>query len=188
MPDAPKSDVADTLEGLRSTLEAALHLTRDLTSDGVFGRLLGAFRDMPAADRGIIVGAIEREVKARVLSRATQGVTGQSMVPNPHARLYVRAHETGIDRNLLERDEMMVAMARAMRVAGLIPSLPEIHASWREATREAVGAVDDATRTVVEGLMREVLGFIAEARAAERSEESDPPGSSPGTPERANRS
>jgi hypothetical protein len=188
MPDDPKSGVANTLEGLRSTLEAALHLTRELTSDDVLGRLLNAFRDIPADDRGVIVGAIEREVNARALSRATEGVTGQSMVPNPHARLYVRAHETGIDRNLLERDEMMNAMSRAMRVAGLIPSLPEVHASWRDATREAVETIDDSTRAVVEGLMREVLGFIADVRSAEHGKESDSPGSSPGTPERANRS
>lgn len=187
MPDDPPSDVGDTLEGLRSTLETALQLTRELTSDDVLGRLLRAFRDMPADDRGVILAAIEREVKARALSRATESVTAQSMVPNPNARLYVRTHEPQIDRNLLERDEMMVSMARAMRVAGIIPCVPDIHASWREATREAVEAIDDPTRTVVEDLLREVLGFIADVRAAERNARSDPPGS-PETPERVKRS
>ncbi len=90
---------------------------------------------------------------------------------------------SSIDRNLLERDEMMVATARAMRVAAVIPSVPEIYASWREATREAIDVTDEPVRAVVEGLLREMLGFIAAVREDERIAASLP--LVPGSQERA---
>jgi hypothetical protein len=126
---------------------------------------------MPAEDRPAILEAVEREVQARKLSFATEGMSGQSMVPNPHARLYLRVHEAALDRNLLERDEMMIAMVRGMRAATLIPAVPDIYASWRDATREAMEHVDEATRTVTERLMQDVLGCIAAAGAAEPAAE-----------------
>jgi len=163
------------LETLQATLEAALGVARELSGDRLLGRLITAFREMPAQDRAVLIEAIEREVKARNLSRATEAVTGQSMVPNPNARLYLRAHETGFDRNLLERDEMMIATVRAMRVATIIPSVPEIHESWRAAVREAMQHVDQATRIVVEQLVVEMLGFVREANAAEGDAETPTP-------------
>lgn len=171
MSDEPTTN-STALQHLQATLEAALHLTREMTADQVLARLLAVFRIMPAEDRPAILDAVEREVQARKLSLATESVSGQSMVPNRNARLYLRVHEAALDRNLLERDEMMIAMARGMRAAILIPAIPDIHASWREATREAMEHVDEATRAVTEQLMREVLEFIAEARAAERGAES----------------
>jgi hypothetical protein len=105
-------------------------------------------------------------------------VTGQAMVPNPHARLYVRTHESVFDRNLLERDEMMIATIRAMRVASIIPNVADIYASWRDATREAMQHVDGATRAVVERLVLDVLAFLREARTADGSVESSSPATS----------
>jgi hypothetical protein len=173
MDQEPTRDIVGTLEGLQSTLEAALHLTRELTEDTMLCRWLGAFRAIPSEDRAVVVEAIERELKARALSRATEDVTGQSMVPNPHARLYVRAHESTFDRNLLERDEMMIATVRGMRVASIIPNVPDIHASWQAATREALEHVDAETRKAVERLVCEVLEML---RAV------DVPGSDAGPP------
>ena len=134
MGDEPTTD-STGLEHLEAALAEALELTRTLAADPVLTRLLAAFRLMPAEDRGVVVGAIEREVKARKLSLATEDVSGQSMVPNPNARFYLRAHESSFDRNLLERDEMTIAMVRAMRAATLIPAVPDIYASFREASR-----------------------------------------------------
>ena len=167
MGDEPTTD-STGLEHLEAALAEALELTRTLAGDPVLARLLAAFRLMPAEDRGVVVGAIEREVKARKLSLATEDLSGQSMVPNPNARFYLRAHESSFDRNLLERDEMTIAMVRAMRAATLIPAVPDIYASFREASREAMQHVDEATRAIVERLLQEVAGFIAEARQAEQ--------------------
>lgn len=173
------------LEELRVALEGAVHMARELAANQLFARLLAAFEAMPAQDRPVIIDAIEREVKARKLSAATEGVSGQSMVPNRHARLYVRAHESVLDRNILERDEMMIATVRGMRAATLIPAVPDIYASWREATREAMAHVDEATRTIVERLVHEILGFIAEVRAAECEAEPLPPATAGATPKDA---
>jgi hypothetical protein len=162
------------LQHLQATLEAALHLAREMTADQLLVRMLAAFRSMPAEDRPVIIDAIEREVQARKLSLATESMSGQSMVPNAHARLYLRAHESAFDRNLLERDEMMIATVRGMRAATLIPAIPAIYASWQEATREAMQHVDEPTRAVTERLVHEVLRFIAAARAAESAVESLP--------------
>lgn len=158
-------DVALALESLQSTLEAALSLTQELAGDAVLARLLAAFWEMPAEDRTVVVGALEREVQARALSRATEEVTGQSMVPNPHARLYLRAHETAVERQVLERNEMMVALLRAMRVASIIPAVPEIYASWTGAMREAIQRVDPGARAAVARLVQDVLTLLAEAGA-----------------------
>jgi hypothetical protein len=172
MDEDPTTD-STPLQHLEATLEAALQLTHEMTADRVLSRLLAVFRAMPAEDRPAIIDALEREVTARKLSLATEGMSGQSMVPNPHARLYLRAHDSTFDRNLLERDEMMIATVRALRAATLIPAIPEVYASWRDATREAMEHVDDAIRAVAERLMHEVLGFIVEARAME--DEAAPP-------------
>jgi hypothetical protein len=182
MGDEPTTD-STGLQHLEATLEAALDLTRSLAGDPVLARLLAAFRLMPADDRAVVVGAIEREVKARKLSLATEAASGQSMVPNPNARFYLRAHESSLDRNLLERDEMTIATVRGMRAATLIPAVPEIHASWREATREATQHVDAATRATVERLLHEVLGFLAAASAAEQGGDAAPP-SAPTAPQK----
>ena len=166
MADEPTTE-STPLEHLEATLEAALHLAREMAGTREMMRLLAVFRSMPAEDRGTILEALEREVKARKLSLATEGMTGQSMVPNRNARLYLRAHESGFDRNLLERDEIMIATVRGMRAAVLIPAVPDIYASWQDATREAMRHVEEPIRVAVERLVHEVLGFITEARADE---------------------
>ena len=88
------------------------------------------------------------------------------------------------DRSMLERDEMMVATVRGLRVATLIPAIPDVYASWQAASLDAMREVDETTRTTVERLLHELLGFIALARELELAE--DPPPVTPGaTPERA---
>ena len=185
MADEPTTE-STPLEHLEATLEAALHLTREMTGDQLLSRLLAAFRSMPLEDRGAIIEAVEREVKARKLSLATEGMTGQSMVPNRNARLYLRAHESGFDRNMLERDEMMIATVRGMRAAMFIPAVAEIYASWQDATREAMRQVDEPVRAAVEQLVQEVLRFIAEVRAEES--EPPPPAADQSTPRNARES
>ena len=121
MGDEPSSKTP--LEHLQRTLEAALDFARELTADHVLVRLLAAFRAMPAEDRSVVIGALEREVAARKLSLATEAASGQTMVPNPNARFYMRAHETTFDRSMLERGEMTIATVRGMRAATLIPAV-----------------------------------------------------------------
>ena len=162
---------AEVLEDLRNALETAADLARDLSEDQLLGRIIAAWRAMPMQDRPVIVGILEREVTGRVLSRATEKAVGQSTHVNPNARLYVRSHDSQFDRRMFDRDEMMIADVRAMRIASLIRNVPEIYATWKAAMREAMDQVDDRTRAIAEQLLRDVLESIAEARAAERAAE-----------------
>jgi hypothetical protein len=150
------------LQELCDVIGRATELTSTLTEDAILQRLLEVFRLMPLEDRATIVSAIEREVQARRLSRATERTTGQAMHANPHARLYVRSHETAVPRSMLERDELMLAMLSAMRVAPIL-LVPDIHASWEAGTRDALVHVDESTRRAVADLMREALAWVEEA-------------------------
>ena len=162
---------AEVLEDLRNALETAADLARELSEDQLLGRIIAAFRAMPMQDRPVIVGILEREVTGRVLSRATEKAVGQATHVNPNARLYVRSHDSQLDRRMFDRDEMMIADVRAMRIACLIRNVPEIYETWKAAIREAMDQVDDPTRAVAEQLLHDVLDSIADARASERAAE-----------------
>jgi hypothetical protein len=172
MAHEPTQGATATLEQLQITLEVALGIVLELAGDDQLRRLIAVFRAMPTQDRPIILDVLEREVTGRVLARATEKAIGQSTHPNPNARLYVRAHDSGFDRRLYDRDEMMIADIRGLRVACLIRNVPEIYAIWKDAMREAMDHVDEATRTIAEQLLHDVLGCISEARAAARTEDS----------------
>jgi hypothetical protein len=159
-----------TLHELADVIDAAVRLADAIANDPMLQRLLEAFRLMPLEDRATILRAIEREVQARRLSSATQDATGQSMHPNPHARLYLRSHEKVVPRNMLERDELMFAMLSGMRVTPILLT-PDIHASWVEGTREAMGHLDHTARAAVEQLLREALVILDEVRRAEDHDE-----------------
>ena len=155
-----------TLEQLTEVIEIAAGLADALATDPVLQRVIEAFRLMPLEDRGTVVAALEREVKARRLSLATENVTGQSMHPNPNARFYLRSHEKAVPRNLLERDELMLAMLSMIRVTPLL-LVPDIHAAWTDGTREALEHVEPAARTAMAQVLREVLAMVEESPSTE---------------------
>jgi hypothetical protein len=148
---------------LGELVDALAHAERavaDAIADPLLGRLLSAFLAIPAEDRAVLIGAIEREVQARRLSRGTEAMTGQVMHPNPHARLYLRSHATSVPRQLLEHDELMLAMLSAFRVTPILLD-PDVHGNWLDATREALAHVDAATRGVIGQLLAEVMALVA---------------------------
>lgn len=159
-----------TLEQLETTLEAALALLLELANDDLLRRLITVFSSMPSGDRPVIIGVLEREVTGRLLSRATEKPIGQSTHPNPHARLYVRAHASGFERQLYDRDEMMLADIRGLRIGCLIRNVPGIYALWKDAMREAMDHVEEPTRAIAEELVHDILDCIAQARAAAQAE------------------
>ena len=152
------------LRKLADIIEKATHLAEAMIADGILQRVIEAFRLMPLEDRDPIATAIEREVQARRLSRATEDTTGQTMHANPNARLYMRAHEQSLPRQLLERDDLMLAMLKGMRVSPIL-LVPDIHASWVDGTREAIEHLDATTRAAVAQLLRETLTLVDEAEA-----------------------
>jgi hypothetical protein len=173
MADSPPT--GRTLEQLEDTLEAAIALVTELAGDNLLRRMIEAFRAMPSEDRPVIIGILEREVLGRVLARGTERPIGQSTHVNPNARLYVRAHEGDFDRRLFDRDGMMIADIRAMRIATIIRNIPEVRALWKEAMREALDHVDEGTWKVAEDLLHDVLECIADARTAGPSSAAEAP-------------
>jgi hypothetical protein len=162
----PSRKSPEAFEDLRKALAQAAGLADELANDPLLGRLIAVFRAMPLSDRAPIVGVLEREVTGRTLSRATEKPIGQETHVNPNARLYVRAHNSTLDARHFDKDEMVIANVRAMRIATLIRYVPEIYATWKDAIREAMDHVDDSNRTVAEELLNDVLAAIAEARKA----------------------
>jgi hypothetical protein len=157
------TDAVERLETLVATLQVALELANGVAHDRVLQRLFAAFKAMPAEDRDVIVGVIEREVHARRLSRATEGITGQGARPNPNARLYVRTHGREAQRSDFERDEMALATMRALKVPPLL-TIPEVRDEWRAATRQALAESDPAVYSVMEDLLVEALAMVRERR------------------------
>ena len=156
---------AETLEYLGHTVRAAAQLASEIVKEPLLARLIKVFHLMPVADRTVVLEAIERDVQARLLSLATEKVTGQATHPNPNARLYVRTHGAEATRGDLERREMFQATVRMARVAPLL-MVPEIHAEWVDATSEALRSVSPEERSVIETLIRDVLGMIAQCAPA----------------------
>ena len=183
MTTAAQDDISSLIEALRSYLDRAAEIAGELATDALLVRLIAVFRDMPFQDRPVIIGILEREVAGRLLSRATEKAVSQETHVNPNARLYVRAHNTTVDHRIFDRDEMMIADVRAMRIASAIRYIPELYVLWKEALREAMDHVDEPTRAVAEELLRDGLAAIADARAADQAKgeqpESDPDAATP---------
>ena len=152
---------------LQKALAAAVDLAQRLSDDPLLRRIVAVFEQMPLQDREPILAILEREVTGRRLSRATEKPVGQSTHVNPNARLYVRAHSTQLDAQHFDRDEMVIADVRAMRIAPMIRYVPEIYETWKAALREAMDHVDDNLRCVAEQLVGDVLAAIADARATD---------------------
>jgi hypothetical protein len=166
MEDSPADAPLTVFERLQNYLGTALEIARELANDALLGRLIAVFQAMPFQDRPVIIGILEREIAGRTLSRATEKAVGQETHVNPNARLYVRAHNTGIDHRIFDRDEMMIADVRAMRIAGLVRNIPQIYELWKDALLEAVQQVEDDTLANAEQLLRDGLAAITAARAA----------------------
>jgi hypothetical protein len=167
MGEEPIARDGTSLGNLQVTLEAALHLLRELADDDLLRRMIAAFHAMPDGDRPIVVDVLEREVKGRLLSQATEDSIGQSTRPNPNARLYIRSFESGFDRRALEHDDMLIANVRTMQASAVIHGIPETYALWKDAMRAAMDEVDDATRATFAEMLGHILRCIAEKEAPE---------------------
>ena len=167
MGEGPTARDGTALGNLQITLEAALHLLRELADDDLLRRVTAAFHAMPEGDRPVVVDVLEREVRGRLLSQATEDSIGQSTRPNPNARLYIRSFESGFDRRALEHDDMLIANVRTMQASAVIRGIPETYAIWKDAMRTAMDEVDDATRATFAEMLGHILRCIAERQVSE---------------------
>jgi len=121
--------------------------------------LLAVFAKVPTVDREVLVGLLEREVQAKELTDATAGaMTGLSLRPNPHARLYVRVIEA---EPAQENEKIILASTRAMRMVSQV--VGPIRDRWRGATLESLRRLDPDERKAVATFCEEVLDLVAEA-------------------------
>src|SRR5262249_56547040 len=90
---------------LSALLRTALDFTADLGGDAHLPRLLGAFAQVPAADRKPLLEKLESEVQARQRSAEMgDGVVGP---PNPLSSLYVRLYENERPVPSVSRDSLL---------------------------------------------------------------------------------
>ena len=175
----------EAVGSLSTLLEVAASLVRRIQDDPLLQRLVKVFEAMPVEDRPTIIGVLEREVLGRHLSRGTEKPVGQSSRPNPHARLYIRVHETPADSLQFDLEQMRVANVRALRVGQIIRGVPGIHDLFKRAIRAAMDEVDEPTRQIAEALLNDVLTALNEARAAATATENAAPPELPATTEEA---
>jgi hypothetical protein len=116
----------DGFEAVKSLLDVAQRLVCDLQNDPSLARLLTVFGRMPEEDREIIIGAMEREVQTRLLSReVADSLTKIALRPNPNARLYLRVVEPEDRSNEVE----MMAFFRASY--SLLRGIDSLDPQWR---------------------------------------------------------
>jgi len=148
----------DGFEAVKSLLEVAERLVCDLQNDPSLARLLTVFGRMPEEDREIIIGALEREVQTRLLSRAVaDSLTKIALRPNPNARLYLRVVEPEDRSNEVE----MMAFFRASY--SLLRGIDSLDPQWRTMVVLAFRQMDPAERSRIDEFNRTVRILLDEA-------------------------
>jgi hypothetical protein len=152
------------LETLRALLQTASRTTTSLASmqEPLMLRWTRVFTRMPAADREIVVRALEHEVDLRLLTRSRDAIVGiDELRPNPKARLYIRVMGGRDDLPDLTRDEIMRATLRAARI------MSTAHAPradvFEEATLDAFRALSPAERAAIGAHNRQMLALLDQA-------------------------
>lgn len=143
-------------------LDAGAAIVGGVLEDPLLVRWIETYSTIPAHERPVVVEAVEREVKRRLVGDGVAEVVGQTMHPNPNAVLYVRTHEQEVLPERMVAAEMAVGMRRAVRVMHLLTGTPKIYEDWLVASRAAVEEVDDDTRHAVADVLRGLLGVIEE--------------------------
>jgi hypothetical protein len=161
----------DRFEVLRSLMDAAGLLARELTDDPILERLLAVFARMPDEDREVILGIIEHEVQERLLARDVGDSMAQvELRPNPKAQLYFRV--IGPEpKNEVELFTFLRGLQTVQRAIG------SFDARWRGAIFEALRRMEPADRARIDAFNTEVRLLLDECARAVPAEPE--PASSP---------
>jgi hypothetical protein len=156
-------------------IETARQLAAKVAGDGALARLHRVFADMPETDRETVLQVLEREVEYRLMTRGTGDLaTGYETRPNPNARIYLRILTTPETPPMMDREELVVANHRGLRVLRHV--LGSAHAAWRDAMAEAAGMLEPRERTAARQVLQETIAALDAADEQARE-------SSPTTPE-----
>jgi hypothetical protein len=146
------------LRALGALLEAARGLTHELRDDPLFGRLLDVFARMPPGDREVVIGALDREVRTRVLSQEhADDITQVTLRPNPNAQIYLRV--------VSPADHSPVEMLRFLSAAKNIQrGVDALDPQWRGMVLTALRQIDPAARASFEQFNQTITDLLAEAK------------------------
>jgi hypothetical protein len=155
-PPDGRREVAATLATL---VDSASRIVDDLASNGVFDRLQRVFQRMPATDRPTILEVLEREVEYRCLTQGTADLaTGYETRANPNARLYLRILTDPQPPPLMDREELVRANHRGLRVLRYV--LGPLHGVWLDSLAEAVALLSDDERAAARQVLAETLALL----------------------------
>ena len=138
MLEGPAVSVEHPLELLRLLLDTASQVAGDLFRDPLFERLVKVFGSMPESDCEVVIGALEREVRTRLVSQKVADSLSQiELRPNPNARIYFRVIEP-------EQDNPVEMMAFLRTANSLQRGIDALDPRWRELVRQALSHMDPA--------------------------------------------
>jgi len=148
----------DDLGELGRLLNKARGLMDELRDDPLFTRLLDVFTRMPPGDREVIIGALDREVRTRVVSQElTDDITRVSLRPNPNAQIYLRV--------MGQAGHTPVEMVRFLSAARNIQlGVDALDPQWRSMVLTALRQIDPAALANVEQFNQTVADLLAEAK------------------------
>jgi hypothetical protein len=162
---------------LRSLLESAARTANELVDDPLLERLLEVFARMPEGDRETVIGALEREVQTRILSKKVADSLSQvELRANPNAQLYFRVIEP-VQENQVE----MVAFLRTANA--LQRGVDALDPGWRNLVRQALSHMDPAGLDKLNTFnrsMQEILDDVLSRRSP--SEDPDSTDEEPANP------
>jgi hypothetical protein len=147
----------EDLRQLGALLEAARGITHELVDDPLFARLLDVFQRMPAGDREVVIGALESEVRTRVVSQdVADDLTQIELRPNPHAKIYLRVVERA--------EENPIDMLAFLRAANSIQrGVDALDPRWKGMVLMALRQIDPAGRASVKRFNDTITELVAEA-------------------------
>jgi hypothetical protein len=150
----------DVLPTVATLLHDAAQRMNRLLGDDLIVRLFRIVAQIPAEDREILLGLLEREVQARLLTdAAADALTGLSLRPNPNARLYVRVVD---NTPAPENEKIVLASTRAMRLVGQV--VGPMRERWKRAMLASLKQLDPAEQEGVIAFCRDVLDLVEEAK------------------------
>jgi hypothetical protein len=160
LPVASESD-GDRITVLKSLLDAARVILRDLRDDPLFERLVNLYVCMPEGDRAIVIGALEREVQTRLLAdQVADTLTQVDLRPNPKARIYLRVVEPE------DKSEEVEKLAFLRAIYNIQRGISTLDPHWREMIVQGLRQMDPAARAQLEAFNRMVQQALEEAASA----------------------
>ena len=158
------------LDTLQTLLATARGLLKDLVGDPQVDRLLRAFLMLPETDREPILQVLEKDASWRQIVEQTDGATGITVRPNPHASLYVHVLDQVTHRPIEPTPSPRDADVIRQGIDTFVQLLPllfqdAVYAQWTAAAREIARTATAELRALAARMAREVLAIVAEIDA-----------------------